>query len=101
MANRARTTSLERLQAKADSIRTISLEDVDRDLSDLANTGAATTGKKGSSLEATPEDDEAIAEAIGDVEHEITRESSWNDIFNLLVVMVAVLGGMFYLQTWY
>ena len=100
MANRDRTTSLERLQAKADSIRTISLEDVDRDMSELAKQGGNKKDKKGNSLERTPEDDEAIAEAIGDVEQEITRESSWNDIFNLLAVMLAVLGGMFYLQAY-
>jgi|MDTB01.3.fsa_nt_gb hypothetical protein len=97
MANRGRTTSLERLQAKADSIRSISLEDVDRDLSDM--TGKSAERAEGSKLERSPEDDEAIAEAIGDVEQEITRDSSWNDIISLLVVMVAVLGAMFYMQS--
>lgn len=97
MTNRGRTTSLERLQAKADSIRSISLEDVDRDLSDM--TGKSAERAEGSKLERSPEDDEAIAEAIGDVEQEITRDSSWNDIISLLVVMVAVLGAMFYMQS--
>ena len=97
MANRGRTTSLERLQAKADSIRSISLEDVDRDLSDM--TGKSAEKAEGSKLERSPEDDEAIAKAIGDVEQEITRDSSWNDIICLIVVMVAVLGAMFYMQS--
>jgi len=96
MASRKRTTSLEVLQAKADNLRSMSFEDVDRDLSDLGKNPTKTDKKH---LERTPEDDEAIAEAIADVEHEIVRDSSWYDIMNLVIVMVAVLGGMFYIQS--
>ena len=78
-------------------MRAISLDEVDEDLSELAKRSSKKSGGVG--LERTPEDDEAIAEAIGDVEYELKRDSSWTDIINLLVVMVAVLGAMFYMQT--
>jgi hypothetical protein len=97
MAGRQRNTSLEIIQSKADSIRALNLDDVD---ADLAGADADEARKRCSSFaeERTPEDDEAIAAAIEEVEEEMTKASTWMDILNLGVVMVAVAGGIYYLQ---
>ena len=90
---RTRNTSLEIIQAKADSIRALDLSDVDADLSGL------TPEDRSEMVERSPEDDEAIASVIREVEQEMQKESSsLPDFMTLMVVMVAVIGGLWYLR---
>ena len=95
-AERKRNTSLEIIQSKADSIRALNLEDVDEDLSDLTPGGIWTGSDM---VERSPEDDEAVASAIREVEQEILKDdpgSNW-DILNLAVVLLAVGCALWYI----
>ena len=63
---------------------------MDADLSDL------TPEDRSEMVERSPEDDEAIASVIGEVEREMQKESSsLPDFMTLVVVMVAVMAAWY------
>lgn len=92
---RERTSSLDALRAKADALRAVDLGSVDKDLDELPR---SSTGKKslGANDDVSPEDDEAISEAISQAETELAKEAEKSSLVPFLSVCVIIVGVILY-----